>query len=204
MKIPCVSIKHLMAGVGIVALNLAAARGICGSMFKTIPDFPPYLLAGITPTAVALQFALFRLFRTRGRARAFWIGFVLAGSMAITSFVWAQLFPRMRLLLPTGAIVNDEGSSMAAIWTAYEEFVEDGLIHLGRVPHIDPDDPVAKIFVFGLLWTLPQWLIGIAGGLVALLFARRSRSMSPDPTPMPGPQVQDPSPPRLAEAGLSC
>src|SRR5947209_18664618 len=71
MRLPRFSIGRLMIVVGLIALNLSAVRAFV--------SIEPWLLIGVAPAGLALQLAAFRLIRSRGRARAFWAGFLAAG-----------------------------------------------------------------------------------------------------------------------------
>ncbi len=71
MRWPRVSIVESMAAVAIVAADFAALR----AMSPTIPNPNP----GMAAMVVVLEVGLFRVARRRGRSRAFWVGFEVAG-----------------------------------------------------------------------------------------------------------------------------
>jgi hypothetical protein len=160
MRITRISVGRLMAVVGIVALNLAAARGLaaCDEM----------LAVGVMPIALVLQVALFRLIRTpEGRRRAFWIGFITAGFLMMLSFVWANRFSgsvgiakdpvtgKSRRVVIPGSLGGDR---IYAIWAGYVDAV------VRRLPYVPQSRLVAPVILL-----MPQMLAASAGGLLAWL-----------------------------------
>lgn len=155
-----------MAVVGIVALNLAAARSLASYDLK--------LMMGVMPTALILQVALFRLIRTQGRRRAFWAGFLTAGFLVMLSFVWANRLSEtvgIATDAATGKTVfvvepgSFGGDQMHAIWTGYVNVV------VRCLPYV-PQSPLAAAVVF----LMPQVLAASACGLLAWLWSRGERS----------------------------
>ncbi len=86
MKLLRISLRTQMVLVGLTAVDSAVLRVTWGSRH--------HVLEGIALTGLALNAGLFLLFRARGRARAFWIGFLLAGLLAGGSFAWAVSYPK--------------------------------------------------------------------------------------------------------------
>jgi hypothetical protein len=84
MRRPRFSIGRLMIVVGLIALNLSAGWALLA--------IEPWLLIGVAPAGLELQWAAFRMIGSRGRARAFWAGFLAAGTLAAWSLVGAMLF----------------------------------------------------------------------------------------------------------------
>src|SRR4051794_40745979 len=77
MTRPRSQVGKLMAFVGIIAINLAAARAyISGSEHF---GWGLNCLLAVVPSAVALQVASLQLLRSRGRSLIFWAGFVSCG-----------------------------------------------------------------------------------------------------------------------------
>jgi hypothetical protein len=159
MSLPRNSIASLMSVVGIVALNLAVGRAIFLA--------EPWRLAGVAPIGVIIQVGLYCLIRARGRPRrfAFWTGFEAGTVLGLWSFLCARV-PESRV---------------GAVWDDYGEFI-DGLLrlHYGLpVLNRGPLDPVllTMIAVFAFL---PQFLMGVVGGLLGLSLAwsRRSRAFT--------------------------
>jgi hypothetical protein len=77
--IPRLTISKLTVVVAVVAVNLAAGRALLAD---------EAMLYGVGLSGLTLQLASFRLLRCRGRSRAFWRGFVLAGAATLMSFTW--------------------------------------------------------------------------------------------------------------------
>ena len=85
MKYPRFSIGRLMSVVGVVALNLWVGR--------ILFSIEPWILAGAAPIGLTMEFAVYRLICSRGRARAFWAGFLATGLLTARSLVWGIYVP---------------------------------------------------------------------------------------------------------------
>ena len=150
------SISALMWVVGIVAVNLTVGRMIFWS--------EPWRLAGIAPIAISVQIGLLFLIRSRGKRRpyAFWAGFEAGSMLGLWSFLYARV----------------PDSRVGAIWENYGAWIDEYLgLHYGlRVLNRSPFDSVL-LTVIAVFAFLPQLLLGIAAGLLALSLAwsRRSR-----------------------------
>ncbi len=169
MKAPRFSIFTLMAIVSVVALNLAAAR--------LLIDYDDELLVGVALPTLVVQVGAFLLIRSRGRARAFWGGFVGLGVVAAISCYY-------------GLFVAEE-SSVGAAWSACLDLIEGAVVRSGFT--LRPDTTGTY---FGLLQSvelalivfLPQLAVALSGGLVASLLAwltqlfRRRSALQPVPT----------------------
>src|SRR4051794_13140294 len=83
MRLPRLSIRMLMIIVGVLALDFAAVRFL-------LDDNYGFLVAAV-PSGLALHVGLLLIHRSRGRVRAFLIGFVASGLMAMMSLVWAEI-----------------------------------------------------------------------------------------------------------------
>ncbi len=159
-----------MAVVGIVALNLAAARCLAA--------YDDKLMLGVMPTALVLQVALFRLIRAQGRSRAFWAGFLTVGLLAMLSFVWANWLSatvgiakdavtgKTKFVVIPGSFGGDQ---MHAIWTRY----------VNGVVRCLPDLPRYRL-VFAVVLLMPHMLTALAGGLLAWLVKRGVESCRSD------------------------
>jgi hypothetical protein len=171
MKSVRFSVAKLMVAIGIIALDLAAGRFLL--------DYDAVLLVGVLPAGLALQLGLFRLIRSRGRLRAFWAGFVIAGALAALSFAWGIIFAGsigIRYDWTTGKIetVSTPGSlggdRVQALWSAYGAFAERCLERLPYASDLvgrDWPDPASQLLV-ALVDFLPQLFMALAGGLLAL------------------------------------
>jgi hypothetical protein len=178
MKLPRLSIAESITMVGIVALDLATTRAL--------PDANHELLGGVAPMAVTLQVGIFSLIRSQGRVRAFCAGFLVFGTMGMTSFLGAALFcpsdsasidPRTGKAIVT----TSPGSPTWVLWSRYGRFVfktleslpnSDFIVGDGGDSHGHDGIPLATK---ALILFLPQMVFAIAGGLCASLSKRRSR-----------------------------
>src|SRR5262249_52984324 len=114
------SLARMMARLSLLAANLAAARMLFA--------YNVVLLIGVIVGMIAFQVAAYRLFRSRGRTRAFWAGFLVAGLMVMGSFVWATIFPEVLGLTVGGTLVRTPGSSLHVVWYQYTSLVFDHMI----------------------------------------------------------------------------
>jgi hypothetical protein len=172
MRLPRFSIGRLMIVVGLIALNLAAGR--------VLFSIEPWLLIGVAPTGLALQFAVFRLILSRGPARAFWAGFLAAGLLAAWSLVGAMLFRtsvNVGINRTTGQRITFttpgyRGADYAwAAWRNYLELVMNALARLPSTAGILQRDDAAEAIAGVVVAFLPQFLIALACGLLAWLGA---------------------------------
>lgn len=173
MKAPRLSISNLMIAVGIIAVNFAAARALL-SIHRAA--FVEAVLIGL-----ALQAGLFRLIRSRGHARNFWIGFVACGGLMMAAFVWAMLTPEIRRVAnPSDRMVYAliPGSAAWYLWHDYFDFAVTNLDHLPGsflfLGKYSGNIPTATVAVIAFA---PQVSIAMLGGLLtwALGFAMERR-----------------------------
>jgi hypothetical protein len=168
MKHPRFSIGRLMSVVGIVALNLWAGR--------VLFSIEPWMLPGAAPAGLTLEFAVYRLIRSRGRARAFWAGFLAAGLLAVGSLIWGIWFHESvnagidvitgeRVTLTTPGLAS--GDRAWGVWAAYLEFVVSGLERLPLTRGILTRDGALQVIAGTVIVLLPQLLLAVAGGLLA-------------------------------------
>ncbi len=173
MKRLRISFAGLMAIVGVIALNLALARFLWGCEEK--------LPLGVMPGALLMQYGAFRLIR--GRGTPFWVGFVAAGSLAVASFAWGTIFgDRSEIAVdpPTGRIVvipkpgSLGGEQMQAAWGLYGNLAG---AQLERWPFFsNPNWSNALQYVAIVpFWLLPQLLLALLGGLMAVGWRRARR-----------------------------
>lgn len=159
MRIARVSVGRLMAVVGLVALNLAAARFLA--------SYHEAVMLAVMPTALVCQFALFRLTRTRGGRRAFWAGFLAAGCLAMFSVIaaiqlsgktasaWDPTTGKMKLVVSHGVYGGDQ---MRWIWRSYVRFIVHYIWWL----------PSGRLST-AMVYLAPQLLVGLAVGLLTWL-----------------------------------
>ncbi len=165
-----VKIINLMTAVGVVAVNLAVGRAIYA--------FDTETFWGSVLVGPSLQMGLIRLMNRRGRDRAFWIGFVTAGSLAFLTFLLAE---------------REGGSSTLwyRAWSDYTDVAVDWAEHFpgGAVLRVasfrgTPLNP-ALIVAASLIFFLPQLLAALTGGLLAT-FVLRTVSARLDRSPRSG------------------
>ncbi len=170
MIIPRVSIGKLMVLVGLIAVNLTAIRLLCSA--------EPSLLTGFIPAGLVLQFGAFRLIRSRTRARVFWAGFVTAGLLAGSSLAWAMIFHssvNIGLNGVTGRSVRIivPGSPMAdrmwSVWRGYFDVSTSRLEQLPLTADAFERDDALTAFLIATMVFLPQIVIALTGGLLAVL-----------------------------------
>lgn len=133
------------------------------------------MLAGAAPIGLILEFAVYRLIRSRGLARAFWAGFLAAGFLAAGSLAWGLTF---RESLNTGInVITGErftitNSGLASgrrawnVWAKYLEFVSNSLERLPLTRGILARDGVPQFIAGTLILLLTQLLIALSGGLL--------------------------------------
>jgi hypothetical protein len=171
-----------MAVIAIIAGNLAIGRSIYA--------YKPDLLLGIALTGPLFEVGLYRFIRSRGRARAFWLGFVASGLLAASSYSWTTIRPKMTARVldqasMTVVTVNSPGAPLSDLWLDYTTLAIDCLEYVPSCADIRTwawDRPTT-IVVDALIVLLPQLVIGLAGGLLGLLVGwtadlRRRRELS--------------------------
>jgi hypothetical protein len=171
-----------MIVVAIVGLNVGAARALAA--------FNSEMLVGIVLAAVAVQVGLALAIRGRGRTRAFWLGFVLCGTVAMMSFAWGMLFPRILGLTSTGKLIETRGSPLYMLWWNYAQFVFERIgPWLQRILQAaDPETSPLLLATRAIVWFLPQFVLALIGGIVGwtlsvLFMSRNSHYAHSETTP---------------------
>src|SRR3954469_6328264 len=100
MRPPHLLVRTLMIVVAVVAIDVTAIRVIFTN--ATAFGLGVQALINTVPIGLALNIGLLRIFRTRGQARAFWVGFLVCGTIAMMSSAWAALIPAGSVRSPTG------------------------------------------------------------------------------------------------------
>ena len=160
MKPPRMSIGTLLALIVVVALDLSIGR--------VLVERDDRYLVGLTLSGLVIQWGLVLAIFRRGSSRSFWIGFVLAATLAAASFVFY--------------VERPESDSLPAIaWYEYARFIH---MHITQVwqdsftIQWEPDPPalvLARFVLILILFFLPQLFAALAGGCM-LLFVSRVRS----------------------------
>jgi hypothetical protein len=154
VTLPRSSIATLMLVAAFVALDSAGLRALYDG--RSVMQSPVWeaLLLGVPLIVVGLQFGLFRLLRSRDRECAFWMGFVLCGSVATATFIGTfAFFPESMNLIPCYCV-------------AYYCELAGGILYRTLPAHILARAPFAWWFAVGILLLLPQLSIALAGGLL--------------------------------------
>jgi hypothetical protein len=187
VKLPRISITKLMLLVAIIAANLAVGR--------VLGAYHPILPVAIALIGLALQAGAIALIRSRGRSRAFSAGFLVFASMAMISVIWAFVVTSDVAIgqnPSTGEMITMKvpGSLMWTIWSGYVEFVDACLAGPLQI-NLDPLGILVAV-----IWSLPQLLIALTGGLLAVLIAGRwgnnAAHQQPGFTPTTGVYNQQP------------
>ena len=173
MKLPRLSIRVLMAVIGVVALNLAVGRALWNAASE-LSD----LLPCVGLNAVVTQLAVLFLLRSRNGARAFWIGFVASSAIAAGSCSCA--FFNLES-------VNSESLNSTS-WYEYISLVQEltGIVifQSGFTIHTGapiPRGPFDAFFDFleaakiASVFYAPQFVFAVSGGAVTVVLARVAR-----------------------------
>jgi hypothetical protein len=131
-----------MIVVAIVSVDLAAAR--------VLYAYHRSLLPGVVLSGLSIQWGIFQLILGRPRLRLFWAGFVGAGALGCAS-----------LLLPE--------SRYWTTWYGYFLFAGDFLELVPGLAQAVKSDRRASLLIFTVVVSLPQLLMGLAGGLLVQL-----------------------------------
>jgi len=135
------SIAKLMVIVGVLAVNLDVLRLIHAIDRARLP--------AVIASGLVLQSGLLGLVRGRRHARVFWLGFVLADALVIAS-----------LLSPA--------SRYWTAWYQYFLFAGDRIQVFPEFSRFVKSDYRVFVAAFALIISLPQLVISLAGGLLAM------------------------------------
>jgi hypothetical protein len=172
----------------VAALDFAAIRAIF-SMATTF-EIGLQALINAIPIGLVLSFGLLRMVATPGKSRAFCVGFLIGGAIAMTTSVWAALTPAGSARTTAGApnkILH--GSGIWHLWNSYFLFATNRLESLGIdvrsfAPRSLHDPGIGYIIATGLMAFLPQLTVALVGGLVArAILAPFSTSLRPSTEP---------------------
>ena len=159
MQLPRMTISLVMIFVAVVAIDCAIfvpihkARGLMG-------------IGGSLPILI-LQWGLFRILQPV-KDRRFWIGYLILGGVATGSYLRAMLNPDVFGVTSTGAVQVKPGSFLYSIWQSYGIAIGDRVLApflFGPVAAANPH-PVAIVAYRLMLWSAPQILAGVIGGLI--------------------------------------
>ncbi len=141
MKLAPFSIAKLMVVVVAVAINLAIVR--------LLAAYSPVLPVAVAWTGLALQAGGLAVILGRGRARAFSVGFITFGAIALATVIWAMVFATNTGIAydpSTGktTTITIPGSPLWTLWSNYFEFVGSFLVEKLQV-NIDPEGFLAAV-----------------------------------------------------------
>jgi len=173
VKLLRISLRTLMVLVGLTAVDSAAVRATWGSKH--------HVLEGIALTGLVLNAGLFLLIRARGRTRAFWAGFLLAGLLAAGSFAWAMSHPKLSatfLEQATGrqVTVQSPGAPLSDEWESYLNLVEEWIESLPVPWNPFLKGKFAEFLADASIASAPQLTFALAGGLLFWLIALVARA----------------------------
>ncbi len=177
------SLRALVIAVGILSVNLAAGR--------ILSERDPWLPFGVMPPGLICQYGILRSVRARPRARLFWIGFVLAGTVAILSYVDALYTAQCEHLAisdSTGEMFSFLCGNAAVpppspswwfiydnnmlLWANYLEFSFDGLSNNPNTSDILTRNDCTTRLLGSSVALMPQFLFSVGGGLLAHVVVR--------------------------------
>jgi hypothetical protein len=171
-----VSLRALMVIVGLLAVDLAIVRAFWGSRHN--------VLSGIALMVLVLNAGILCLIRTRGLARTFWAGFLLAGLLAAASFAWAATYPKASATFLDQATarpvtIHSSGAPLSDEWDNYLDFAEEQIESLPDRWNPFVQGKVAEAVADAGIAFAPQLVVALAGGLLVWLLAlvARGRSM---------------------------
>ena len=161
MRIPRVTITHLVILVAVVAVNLA--------VWLAVFAYDDGLLLGLGLMCLALQLGCFRLISTRGTTRSFWVGFIIFGTAA--SFLCGFIHLSQRFSLETLSTVR-------FYWNVsfYQTAMFAGLSTWWFYTH-----PFIDRTMIALYYSLPPLLIALVGGLLFRQIALNGNTIETPP-----------------------
>jgi hypothetical protein len=142
-----------MTAVGLVAVDLAAARALLGPDDDYFRNLGWLVVVG--PAVLASEVALLGL--AFGRGRAFWGGFLTAGALAGASAVLALADPPLTTTTITvnGSTTTEyPGGPMARLWFGYADLVFGGLERL-RYPYLHWTTTIPSALTVAAVAALP-------------------------------------------------
>jgi hypothetical protein len=169
MNRPRMTIARLMCAIMIIALNAGLIRAF----------FVQEMFYGVILMFFAMQVGLFRLLRSRGRARRFWVGFELAGIAMVLALFWAEFFPDSAL---------NKGVS------AYIEFAMNMVIGTPHLPTALDDFLMDhQVLLLVVVCFPPELVVALLGGLLTMRVdaGLLRRGLGPNPCSPRCPQPSD-------------
>ena len=166
-----------MVIVGVAAVDLALGGDLIA--YRGL-----FLVVGIAPGTVAVEVGLLMLVTCRGRARAFWAGFVMAGALAATSYLWSMIYGRpVYFAVRNGRLIGRwwGGGQLGSPWNGLANLWHSYALIAAKCVELLPFEHQMKIrwwdsepkvmVVSALLLFLPQLLMAVMGGLLGQCIA---------------------------------
>ena len=151
---PGATVGDIGCGPAAMSVLLARTDAPGGRVIGVERDDAALAAARQVVAASALQFGVFQAVRGRGRARGFWVGFVAFGFATMLSFVWSAAFRE---------------STPSLLWIAYTKHANRFLNSVSHVWDFYNRTRIHPVLVatLALVWSVPQLVIALVGGLVA-------------------------------------
>jgi hypothetical protein len=182
VRAPRMTTRRWMIVVVVAALNLAAAHLLLA--------YHPFILLGVTFNGLVLQVASYRLTRNRGLKQAFCVGFIAVGLLSGGHFIWMMMSIfeghhqpacstmsegiRPAFQVPIPPYLSNQFSEMCAIFLGWPY---ERLFHLPYCNDLLQRQDAVRWIVFTLLAFLPQVVVALEGGLLALLMVWVTRHL---------------------------
>jgi hypothetical protein len=181
VKRPRTSIAMLMVFVVLAALNFLVAR--------LLLDFDAEILAAIAPGGLTLQLALVQVIRRRHALRAFWAGFIAGLIVTAALCAWGMARDRRTISrfdpsLGKRVVVSPSpGAPLWPWWPSYRRLAYQTIVSFpGGRALLDRYDLTA-FSVLAVVFFLPQLLVALVAGLLALFIALTPRMLRFRPRP---------------------
>jgi hypothetical protein len=158
MKLARLTIGRMMLVVAAVALNAALAR--------TLYAWDPEILIGAALPLLTCELALLAALRRWRPGIAFWVTFLVCGSLAMATFIWDNLDPVVYGINILGQLINTPGSPAHRFWGFYRSFAADLLQPLMWIPAAHEPYSALSVGVRAAVWTVPQLGAGLTGGVL--------------------------------------
>jgi hypothetical protein len=108
---------------------------------------------GLLPTVTVFSLALFSIVARRGKSRPFIVGFAAAGWVSVLAYVaTCRIIPEV-MAIPVMYYIND----------IEPRFMDAATLELYSL----------SLMLMGLIWAVPQLIIALVGGVLAMLVAPR-------------------------------
>jgi hypothetical protein len=146
--------------------------------WNALPAQPPWLIFGLTPGGLMLEFGLLALIRqwNRPQTRAFCLGFVAGGSLVLWSYVRAMTVTQIPVTQylrygPSGPWYA-RPIPESPLWTLWTDYTAFASYLLGRPPQgtfiVAWTNNTNDALAYSLIIFLPQLVFAVTGALLGL------------------------------------